>query len=110
MNRNIVEFKRHPHEEYLFFLYDPNHQGMMYFKSKEDREMCVRETINWYLEDDWSEEVEEICMGEVTHVVQAVNVLTRPDDVDEEGCDGSGLYWPEDVETMCDYDMVEVGV
>jgi len=108
MKNNIVEFKRYPHKDFKFFLYDPNNQHMMYFKSKEDRQSFIKDTIEWYLEDEWSKEVEEICMGEVTHIVQATNVQQRPEELDEEGCDGSGDYWPDDIETKCDYEMVEL--
>lgn len=95
-----------PDPEYRFWVYDPAGDGMIYYKTEADRDAAAQEIIDNYLDDTWGEEVENVCCGVVTHSVQMTNRRDRPDDLDEEGCDGSRQYWPDDVEYFCNYEMI----
>jgi hypothetical protein len=103
------DYKTKPSREYRYFLFDPEVGGMMFFRSLEDRDKAAEESISEYKDVDsgWSEDVESLLMGEVTHICTQVDVIHRPpaDELDE-GCDGSGLYWPEDIALFCDYKML----
>jgi hypothetical protein len=109
----VRDYKTNPDPEYRFFLFDPEWEGMMFFKSEADRAAAAEDAINAYkdLDNGWSEEVERLCMGEVTHVCTQTNVVERPSDeeLDEEGCDGEGTYWDPDIELRCDYEMLPIG-
>ncbi len=68
------DYKRTPTRKYRFFLNDPLGNGMMYFRTVEDRDAEAKETIAACLDgNEWADETTEICTGEVTHVVEAVN-------------------------------------
>lgn len=104
------DYKTSPTPEYRFFLLDPEWGGMMFFKSEADRAEAAKDTINAYrdLDNGWSEEVEFLYMGEVTHLCTQTNVVNRPlaEELDEEGCDGGGFYWGPDIELRCGYEML----
>lgn len=109
----VHDYKTNPDPEYRFFLFDPEWDGMMFFRSEEERDAAAKEAINAYNDvyNGWSEEVERLLMGEVTRVCTQTNVVERPSDeeLDEEGCDGEGTYWDPDIELRCDYEMLPIG-
>ena len=71
MQRN---YKRTPTREYRFFLNDPLGDGMMYFPTAEDRDTEAKKALDDCLDgNEWADETTEICTGEVTHVVEAIN-------------------------------------
>jgi len=106
----VRDYKTHPDPEYRLFLFGPEWDGLMFFKSEQARAEAAEEAINAYkdLDNGWSEEVECLLMGEVTHLCTQANVVERPpaEDLDEEGCDGEGSYWGPDIEKRCDYEML----
>lgn len=87
------DMKYRPHPDYRYWLYNPEGDGMTYYRTKEDRDKAGAEAVAAYLDDGWTEEVEYVAAGEVTHSAQCLNKKQRPDDIDEEGCDGEGTYW-----------------
>lgn len=93
----MLKAKYQPDSEYRFWLYDPNGNGMLYYSTPEDRDAAAAEAVAAYLEpgEGWATEVEEVVAGEVTHVAQCLDKQMRPDDLDEEDCDGEGVYWGE---------------
>lgn len=90
-------FKYHPDAEYRFFIYDPEGNGFIYFRSPEERNAHQDMVIQDYLDDGWDESVEQVVAGELTHTVGQVDRTERPpeDQIDEEGCDVEGNYWGE---------------
>jgi len=106
------DHKRRASAEYRFFCFDPDNDGMMFFRSEEGRDRYAKDAIRgWHSDGEgWSEEVESICTGIVTHTAQKTNVVKRPppEEFDEEGCDGSGLRWDVDWEYMCDYELIKL--
>ena len=105
--RKRLDARYHPHPEYRFYLYDPDGDGMTYYRTAESRDEAAKLAIQNYLDDgEWFDEVESVAAGEVTHFAGKVDVITRPDDLDEEDCDGGGIYWAPDVGLMCNYALV----
>lgn len=108
------DYRNRPTPEYRFFLFDPEWEGLMFFRSEAERDAAAKEAINAYKDVDngWSEEVERLLMGEATHVCTQTNVVKRPpaEELDEEGCGGEdGEYWGPDIELRCDYEMLPIG-
>ena len=89
------DFQYRPSAKFRFFLSDPAGNGLTYYWSKEKRDSAANEAIQNYLDDSWSEEVEWVCAGEVTHVAQVLNKTFPPpsSELDEYGCDGDGYHW-----------------
>ena len=116
--------KGFPHQKYRYFLYNPGENAenaMTFYASKEERDAAAEELVRDYIDEDgWWPEVEDICVGEVTGMAQAVDKVERPPDsveegdggVDEDGFDGEGNYWGGEHDFMCNYKVLplpEVG-
>lgn len=99
-----------PKLEYLFWLYDPECDGVVYYDNKDERDADAKKALQGYLDEDgWHDEVEYVSMGEVTHFAQCKNKRMRPPDEElKDECDGEGIYWPGDVEWMGNYAMEEI--
>ena len=112
MNNSDKKWQGCPTKEYRYFLHDPEGHGLIYFKSTDDRDAEAKKAIKDYMSDydGWSEDVELVCVGEVTHIVTKTNVIKRPpdDEIDEEGCDGEGNYWDADWSEMCNYELKKI--
>jgi len=95
MEKQDVIYK--PMPGYRFWLYDPDGDRMTYYRFREERDAAGARAIEQYLDDGWSEDVEMVSAGEVTHYAQVLNKTMRPstDDLDEEECDGEGTPWPD---------------
>jgi hypothetical protein len=105
-------YKIKPSAEYRFFLYDPEGDGMIFFKSEAERDEHIKKCIRGYMSDSdgWSDEVESVCAGEVTHIIKKTNIVPRPSDeeIDEDGVDGEGNWWDTDWLEMCNYELEEI--
>lgn len=89
-------YKLRPSSRYRFFVFDP-HDGFLYFPDREARDAYARDRVEDYLDPDcgWDELVEDIAVGELTGVVEAVERRERPPDeeLDEDECDEDGRWW-----------------
>lgn len=104
-----MDVKRYPHRAYRYWLYDPEYDGMMFFRRQEERDTAAANAIRGHLTlDGWDEEVENICCGTLTHVATMTEIVERPTDLDDDGIDGDGMYWEEGVSCSCKYAMVGV--
>lgn len=104
-----MDYKRFPHQDYRFWLYDPEGEGLMFFRDVIERDEAAVNAVEGYRSlDGWDEEVENVCCGTLTHVTRMLDRQDRPDDLDEDGIDGDGVYWPEDVDFMGTYTLVSV--
>lgn len=94
-----------PSKENRFFLYDPEGDGISFFPTAKERDEYAAKIIPDYCDDTWSEEVEFVIAGEVTHTAQEVDRVDRPpeDQLDENGCDQEGEYWPHGWDWRCNY-------
>lgn len=75
-----------------------------YFATEAEAITAAEAAIQYFLDESWSEEVENIKVGKVTRIATKTNVVERPDELDEEGCDGTGQYWPDHISHCCDYE------
>jgi hypothetical protein len=100
-----LKYKTHPHNDYPYWLFDPCWEGMMFFRTEADRDAAAEEAIAGHLDEHWSEEIEHVCCGVVTHFAQCLDKTERPEDLDEENCDGEGSYWPDDMGWRGNYKM-----
>lgn len=103
------EWRNSPSTEYRFFLYDPEGNGFMFFKTAEDRDKASVLSIGEYCDDGWSEEVSRVCAGELTHVVHKCNVNQKPQRndfaSDEEFEDAAEDWNGGDFDETCDYEL-----
>lgn len=88
---------------------DPDGDGIAYFETIEERDKYAADCIQQYLNDAWSKEVTSVVAGVVTHSVQEIDRKDRPENLDEEGCDGEGIYWDSGCEYICNYKLLPVG-
>lgn len=75
---NSRDTKWYPSPDYPFFLFDPEGDGMTYFRTREDRDAAAHDAIQGYLDDGWSEEVTRVVAGDVTHHTVARGVEFCP--------------------------------
>jgi hypothetical protein len=64
------------------------------------------------LEDGWDEGVEEVCWGELHGKAVVTQQADRPFDIDineSEHDARTGLFWPEGVDSITEYDLKEIG-
>lgn len=92
-----------------YFVFDPEGHGLVYFETEVERDAYAQTCIQDYLDTDgWSEEVMHVLGGVMTHRAQEGNVELRPDDIDENGCDSEGHYWPVEHDKRCTYKLLPV--
>ena len=92
-----------------FFYHDNCGDGFVYFKSEQERDEAAEDAISEYLQGEWNEEVESIIIGNVAGVVVKVDVVVRPEDLDQDNCDEDGVYWDSDHDYTCNYEIKPVG-
>ncbi|EGR2744203.1 hypothetical protein MYC06_004732 [Vibrio parahaemolyticus] len=83
-----------------------------YFSTEEEAIEASKSAIQFYLDETWDECVENVQVGKVTGIARKINIEQRPDDeeLDEEGCDGQGGYWPDEIAYKCDYKVLSLGI
>ena len=106
-----MDMKKRPCAEYRYWLYDPETCGMVYFRTKADRDVKAAAAIKGYLDGVWySEDVEFVAAGELTHYAQILDKQMRPDELDEDNCDEDGIWWAEGMESMGTYTMAPLKI
>lgn len=98
-----MDSKSYPAPGYTYFFYHPEGDGLTFYRTAEERDAAAADRIRDYLDDTWSDEVMGVFAGTVTHVAAEVDRADRPADLDAEGCDGEGEYWPDDCDYKCNY-------
>lgn len=95
-----------------YFYYSPHDDEFYFFSTKEERDDNVYELVKDYndgsLTEDEFNQVEDIFTGEITHCVQKLNEIKRPDDLNDEGYDEDGLYWEEECTSKFDLELVSI--
>jgi hypothetical protein len=105
------DYRSTPSREYRFFLYDPEGDGLMFFRAAEIRDQIAERVTSDYCtqQDGWSEEVGGVCAGEVTATATKVNVEKRParDDFesDEDFEAAEDDYSGGDFDETCGYEL-----
>lgn len=106
-----IDKKYRPSAEYRYWLYDPEGDGMIYFREIAERDKQAKIALDRYLDcDEWADEVELVAAGELTHFAQALDKEMRPadEDLDEEQCDYEGREWPDGMEWRGNYVMAQL--
>ena len=91
-----------------WFSYDPQSDGMLFFETEQEAKANAQQSVDLSLDEFWSEDVDRICYGRVTHAATQVNRSDRPESLDEEGYDEDGEYWPADCEFKCNYELLPI--
>ncbi|NYH21429.1 hypothetical protein [Paraburkholderia bryophila] len=95
-----------------YFVYD-NECGYEEFATDDERDKAHRAAIEGYLDDGWSEGVESVVSGIVTHKTTQTNLENEPSpcaahpDHDDDACEACVAWgeWPNhDFETSCQYE------
>ncbi len=98
-----------PTKEYKYFVHEPEGDGFTYFLSEKERDDFAKTLIQDYLQDGWGDGVDSIVTGILTHTTEQTNVRHRKDQVfDEEGCDGEGVWWDDDWDYICGYELINL--
>ena len=107
----MSETSRQPSADRPYWLYDPEGVGMVYYQTQEARDAAAQAAIRRYVTepDGWSEDVEFVAAGILTHSAQCLAKEHRPAELDEDGCDADGMYWEEGVEWFGSYTLEPVG-
>lgn len=94
-----------------YFVYDPEGDDFQYYATEQERDTAAADAIQGYLDDCWSEEVENVIAGVLTHTAERCDVVNRPDDseLDEDNLDGEGQYWGE-YDGMCNYELKKLSL
>lgn len=81
-----------------FFMYDPE-SGFETYETAEQAKSAAEDAIDWYrgeAVDGWSDEVEQVCWGEIKQDSQQVGLRPR-EEGDKSGC-----------EMICDYQLSDI--
>lgn len=90
-----------PSSTHIYGLYDPEYNGITFYKTSAERDKAAEETIQAYLsEGEWYEGVTSIFAFTVTHRATQIDVVSPVGEIDEDGCDEAGEDWSN---TNCDY-------
>lgn len=107
-----MNYDRTVSPDHIYWLYDPEGDGMMFFATEQERDDAAHDVIrDGYLDDCWSEEVTAVCAGVVTHIATETNRIDKPpaSELNEDSEDEEGNYWPPDWDYQCDYELISVG-
>lgn len=112
-----IPCKRRPDSEYRYFVYDPFEGLMFYYKSKEEQLEAAREIIEDCKKDDWNdwmEEIEELLMGEITHITVEKVLEHRPERenyTSEQAFNDAMEEWPygDEVDSVSDFVICPIG-
>jgi len=105
-NGEIMHWVFHPSR--LYFFYDSEGYGFVYYATEAERDIAVKKSIKSYLDGYWDESVTEIVIGKITHSVLQVDRVERPESVNDEGVDDEGEHWDDDIEYKCNYGVDKI--
>jgi hypothetical protein len=111
MTKSGIECKYRAEKEFPFWLYDPEGDGLTFYRTGADRDRAAADAIALYLDthDGWNEDVERVSGGLVTHHAVQVDREEKPANLDDDNCDDNGDHWPEGFDYKCDYKFKTIG-
>lgn len=85
-------------------------QGAEFHKTRQEAEARAATLIKEWFCDGWGEDVDKVLVAQVVARSTQCDRIERPplDELDENGCDGSGEYWEADWEYKCNYKLMPV--
>ena len=89
-----------------YFMHDPE-SSPEFFETEAEALAAAAAAIAMRREigDEWPDDVDEICVGVVTHIAHQVNRVDRPADLDDDGYAPDGEYWDSHADYTCEYVM-----
>ncbi|VVE54173.1 hypothetical protein [Pandoraea terrigena] len=111
-SRNMVAAQSAGQEAVVYFVHD-NEGGYNEFKSDAERDAAHKSAIEGYLDDGWSEEVDSVVSGIVTHKTVKCNVEPRPESCAEhpendgencDACEAWNEYPDHEFDYCCSYE------
>lgn len=100
-----MEKRSAPHKDFRFWYYSPEGEGMTFFRTADDRDEYAKKDMCGYLDDEWAEEVEWCCAGEVSHFAQQIDREERPTDP----VTAEDENWPDGIDYKCNYALLPLG-
>ena len=95
-----------------YFTYDPENNEFETYATPAEQSKAAEEIIASYLDNDntWPEpeEVAGIVCGVITERATICDNVNRPEKLDDEGYDEEGQYWPEEIDHICNYEMIAI--
>lgn len=97
-----------PSPERTFWCYSPEGDGLTFWATAQERDDYAKEEIRTYLDDnEWSEEVEGVIAGQVTHIATAVDIQRPVGELDEDGYDEDDQGpWEDSDQIRCNYALM----
>jgi len=75
----MSNYEYHPSKTHRYFVADPGNSDTYFFETEAERDAFAADLIKDCLDvDGWYESVEDIYVGEVTHLTARTNVTHRP--------------------------------
>lgn len=93
--------------KYKYFSSCPEN-GVSFHETQQQALDFANESIRTHLNDGWSEDVECVVVGVITHKATEGERVYREGEVDTEGLDEAGEYWDADIEYKVNYSMQSV--
>lgn len=100
-----IETSPFPSAKFRYFIFDPAGEDFICYRTAEERDAQVKDIISGYCDEGWDQDVERVCVGEISGTTIQTNVEYRPEELDDQGCDSTGFYW-DDFKYKCDYDIL----
>ena len=88
--------------EHCWFCYDPD-TGFEVYRTRQEAIDAAVECIEEYCADNWSDEVESVCIGSIEMRATKVNVVTK-DMLDSDGC-YNGRHYYGNYDEWCNYEL-----
>lgn len=100
-----------PHDDDRFLAYCPE-EGTMFFPTQNAAEDCAHNMIQeWSANGEgWGPDVDMVLVAQIVKRSTQVDRIDAPppEELDEEGCDGEGMYWDPDWAYRCNYKLLPV--
>ena len=88
-----------------WFFYDAENGNIEICETKEEAISKAQKAVDFCLDEFWSDDVEYICVGTITHRAKQTDLRFKPQKLDEDMFSEDGEHWPEDCESKCDYSI-----
>ncbi len=88
-----------------WFFYDAENGNIEICETKEEALSKAQKAVDFCFDECWSDEVEQICVGTITHRAKQTDLMFKPQKLDEDMFSEDGEHWPEDCESKCDYSI-----
>ena len=98
-----------PSPNRLYFYYAPG-GDINYYATEKERDAAAADAIDNQCDEFWTEEVDQIIAGKITHTTHQINRIERPpeSEIDDEGYDKNGECWHPEWQYQCEYKLLPI--